>query len=80
MSIFIREHIGQLRTLIANLAAEYRKTTRDHERIAYLRHQIKAYKTEDYIRAVRESAPPLSQETRERLAALLSSPQGADAT
>lgn len=72
--------MGQLRTLIANLAAEYRKTTRDHERIAYLRQQIKSVKIEDYLRAEIESAPPLSQETRERLAALLSSPQGADAT
>lgn len=77
MSITFGSHIGQVRTLIANLAAEYRKTTRDPDRIAYLREQIKAVKTEDYLRAVMESAPPLTQATRARLAAILSE---ADAT
>lgn len=60
-----------VRTLIANLAAEHRKSVRDPARIADLRERIKDEQTEQFIRRALATAPPLSQATRDRLAALL---------
>lgn len=61
----------ETRRLIANLAAEYRKRDRDPERIARLRQQIKDQQTEEFVQEALATAPPLSQATRDRIAALL---------
>lgn len=47
--------------------------------VTELRAQLKAERLEDYIARVVDSAPPLTDEQRERLAALLR-PVGGDAT
>jgi hypothetical protein len=61
------------RALSANLAAEHRKRDRDPDRIAELREQHFEVKVTEWVERQLASAPPLSQATRDRLAALLTS-------
>ena len=58
------------RTLIANLAAEHRKAKRDPQRIADLKAQIREAQLEEWVQRQLATAPPLSQATRDKLAAL----------
>lgn len=50
------------------------------EQITEARQCLKAAKADAYIRELVESAPPFTAEQRLRLAAILCSPAGADAT
>jgi hypothetical protein len=57
---------------MARLAIEHRKKQRNPERIAALREQIREAQLTEWIERQLAAAPPLSQETRDKLAALLS--------
>ena len=59
------------RTLIAHLAGEHRRTNPDPARIAELRKQIRGAQLTEWVEHQLATAPPLSQATRDRLAALL---------
>lgn len=59
-------------TLIANLAAEHRKLDRNPDRIAELRAQIAEAQITEWAERQLAAAPPLSQATKDKLAALLS--------
>lgn len=61
------------RTLIAHLAGEHRRTNPDPDRIAELREEIRVAQLEEWVTRQLAAAPPLSQATRDRLAALLTS-------
>ena len=63
------------RTLIARLAGEYRRTNPDPARIGELREQIREAQLTEWVDRQLAAAPPLSQATRDRLAALLTSPR-----
>jgi len=63
------------RTLIANLAAQHKKRQRDPQRIAELREQIREAQLTEWVERQLAAFPPLSQATRDRLAALLSAPR-----
>jgi hypothetical protein len=63
------------RTLIANLAAEYRRTDSDPGRIARLRDEIREAQLTEWVEKQLATAPPLSAETRCKLAALLVTPR-----
>lgn len=65
------------RILIANLAAEHRKSERDPRRIAELREQIREAQISEWVERQLAAFPPLSQATRDRLAALLLGDGGA---
>jgi len=60
------------RTLIAHLAGEHRRTNPDPGRIDALREQIREAQLAEWVERQLAAAPPLSQATRDRLAALLS--------
>jgi len=62
------------RTLIANLAAEHRKSTPDPERIAELRAEIREAQITEWVERQLADAPLLSQATKDKISALLSAP------
>ena len=64
------------RTLIAHLAGEHRRTNPDPDRIADLRDQIREAQLTEWVERQLATAPPLSQATRSKLAALLTSGAG----
>jgi hypothetical protein len=69
------------RTINAYLAIEHRRKQRDPERIAKLREQLREAQLTEWVERQLARFPPLSQATRDRLAALLSAPtkdQGGD--
>lgn len=57
---------------VINLANAYQGKSPDPEKIAAARAALAAAKIEDYIAKTLAAAPPLSAETRQRLARLLS--------
>jgi hypothetical protein len=59
------------RSLRARVATEYRRRTRDPERIEELRRELAAQQIEDHIQRITASAPPLTPGQRQRLAALV---------
>jgi hypothetical protein len=59
------------RSLRARVATEYRRSTRNPERITELRRELAAQQIEDHIRRITASAPPLTLDQRRELAALL---------
>lgn len=59
------------RTLRARLATEYRRRDRDPERIAAARRDLAAQQIRDHITRITASAPPLTPDQRQTLAALL---------
>lgn len=59
------------RTLIAHLAGEHRRANPDPSRITELREQIRETQLTEWVERQLAAAPPLSQATRNRLAALL---------
>jgi hypothetical protein len=60
-------------TLIAHLAGEHRRTNPDPARIAELREQIREAQIAEWAERQLAAAPPLSQATKDKLAALLES-------
>ena len=63
--------------LRARLASEYRRRTRDPERIIDLRRQLAAVQVEGHITRILSAAPPLTAGQRQHLASLVLG--GADA-
>ena len=59
-------------TLIAHLAGEHRRTSPDPARIAELREQIREAQVTEWAERQLATAPPLSQATRDKIAALFS--------
>jgi hypothetical protein len=62
------------RTINAYLAIEHRRKQRDPERIASLREQLREAQLTEWVERQLATFPPLSQATKDRLAALLSAP------
>ena len=60
-------------TLIAHLAGEHRRTRRDGARIAELRVQIREAQVIEWAEHQLAEYPPLSQATRDKIAALIHS-------
>lgn len=60
------------RTLIAHLAGEHRRAKSDPTRIAELREQIREAQIIEWVERQLADAPPLSDATRDKIAALLS--------
>lgn len=60
------------RRLIAHLAGEHRRAKPDPDRIAELREQIREAQLTEWVERQLAAAPPLSQATKDKLAALLS--------
>ena len=60
------------RTLIAHLAGEHRRTNPDPSRIAELREQIREAQLTEWAERQLTAVPPLSQATRDKIAALFS--------
>jgi hypothetical protein len=65
-------------TLIAHLAGEHRRTTPDPARIAELREQIREAQITEWAERQLSAFPPLSQATKDKLAALLSAAPAPD--
>jgi hypothetical protein len=59
------------RALRARLATEYRRRDRDPERIAAARRDLAAQQIRDHITRITASAPPLTADQCQDLAALL---------
>jgi hypothetical protein len=58
------------RTLIAHLGGEYRRTSPDPVRIAELREQIRVARLTEWAEHQLAASPPLSQATRDKIAAM----------
>ncbi len=58
------------RTLIAHLAGEHRRTNPDPDRIAELREEIREAQLTEWVERQLVAAPPLSQATRDKIAAM----------
>jgi hypothetical protein len=60
------------RTLIAHLAGEHRRANPDPGRIEELREQIREAQLEEWVDRQLAAFPPLSQATKDKIAALFS--------